>query len=163
MIKSTATTEFNAREELQKYFEKYGLSAFQRSINSQRDMEFYSHVLNKLEHGVDLSIEMPELKIIKNSMAKRIVKKLIADAEKSIPDFWESPINTMNTSMRYALDESSLLPRFDVLYKAQLDKYAVKIRLKTWRRNLSVVVDGDISACDNLYAQLITATLRKAN
>jgi hypothetical protein len=163
MTTSTATTEFDAREALRQHFEKNGLANFQKSIESLQDIDFYNHVLKKIEQGVDLSIEMPELRKVKSSIARKVIKKLIIDSENSVTSFWESPIKTLSTSIRYTVDDSSLLPKFDVLYKAQAAKGVVKITLKTWRRNLSVAVDGDIATCENIYAQLVMAALRKAN
>ena len=163
MTTSTATTEFDAREALRQHFEKNGLANFEKTIKSLQQLDFYKHVLAKLEQGVDLSDELPELRKLKIQSAKKIVKQLIAESEKAATIVWASPFKLFTTSVRSSIGESSLLPSFDILYKAKVSGGAVKIALRTWRRNLTVAVDGDIAACENIYAQLVMATLRKAN
>ena len=82
MTTSTATTEFNAREALRQHFEKNGLANFEKTIKSLQQLNFYKHVLAKLEQGVDLSDELPELRQLKTPTAKKIVKQLIGESEK---------------------------------------------------------------------------------
>lgn len=160
MTTSTATTEFDAREALRLHFEKNGLANFEKTIKFLQELDFYKHVLAKLEQGVDLSGELPELRQLKMPAAKKVVKQLIADAEKAAASVWESPLKIFSTSMRSSVDESSLLPSFDVLYTAKGSSGAVKIALKTWRRNLSVSVEGKEAACDTVHGQLVLAGMR---
>ena len=160
MTTSTATTEFNAREALRQHFEKNGLANFEKTIKSLKELDFYKHVLAKLEQGVDLSDELPELRKLKIQSAKKIVKQLIAESEKAATIVWASPFKLFKTSMRCSIDESSLLPSFDVLYTAKVSGGAVKIALKTWRRNLTVSVEGKEAACERVYGALVTETLR---
>ena len=160
MTTSTATTEFDAREALRQHFEKNGLANFEKTINSLQELAFYKHVLAKLEQGVDLSNELPELRNLKIPKAKKIVKQLIAESEKAATLVWESPLKLFSTSVRSSIDESSLLPCFDVLYTAKVSGGAVKIALKTWRRNLAVYVEGKEAACETVHGQLVLAGMR---
>ena len=160
MTTSTATTEFNAREALRQHFEKNGLANFEKTIKSLQQLDFYKHVLAKLEQGVDLSDELPELRKLKIQSAKKIVKQLIAESEKAATLVWESPFKLFRTSVRYSIDESSLLPNFDVLYVAKVSGGTVKIALNTWRRNLTVSVEGKEAACDTVHGQLVMAGIR---
>ena len=160
MTTSTATTEFDAREALRQHFEKNGLANFEKTIKSLQELDFYKHVLAKLEQGVDLSDELPELRKLKIQSAKKIVKQLIAESEKAATIVWVSPFKLFKTSMRYSIDESSLLPSFDVFYTAKVSSGAVKIALKTWRRNLTVSVEGKEAACETVHGQLVLASMR---
>lgn len=160
MTTSTATAEFDAREALRQHFEKNGLANFEKTINSLQELDFYKHVLAKLEQGVDLSNELPEMRNLKIPTAKKIVKQLIAESEKAATLVWESPIKLFSTSVRSSIDKSSLLPCFDVLYKAKVSDESVKIALKTWRRNLTVSVEGKEAACEAVHGQLVLAGMR---
>ena len=161
MTTSTATTEFNAREALRQHFEKNGLANFEKTIKSLQQLDFYKHVLAKLEQGVDLSDELPELRKLKIQSAKKIVKQLITESEKAATMVWESPFKLFTTSVRSSIDESSLLPSFDVLYTAKVSGDVVKIALKTWRRNLTISVKGKEAACETVHGQLVLAGMRE--
>jgi hypothetical protein len=163
MTTSTATTEFDAREVLRQHFEKNGLANFEKTMKLLQELNFYKHVLAKLEQGVDLSDELPELRKLKIQIAKKIVKQLIAESEKAVTLVWESPFKLFSTSVRSSIDESSLLPSFDIFYIAKVSGGAVKIALKTWRRNLTVSIEGKEAACERVYGQLVTATLSNVN
>ena len=160
MTTSTATTEFNARAALRQHFEKNGLANFEKTIKSLQELDFYKHVLAKLEQGVDLSDELPELRKLKIQSAKKIVKQLIAESEKAVTLVWASPLKLFSISVRSSIDESSLLPNFDVIYTAKVSGEVVKIALNTWRRNLTVSVEGKAAACNTLHGQLVLASMR---
>jgi hypothetical protein len=160
MTTTTATTEFNAREALRQHFEKNGLANFEKTIKSLQELDFYKHVLAKLEQGVDLSDELPELRKLKTQSAKKIVKQLIAESEKAATLVWASPFKLFSTSVRSGINDSSLLPSFDVLYTAKVSGGTVKIALKTWRRNITVSVEGKEAACDTVHGQLVMAGIR---
>ena len=89
------------------------------------------------------------------------LKQLIAESEKAATLVWESPLKLFSTSVRSSIDESSLLPCFDVLYTAKVSGDAVKIALKTWRRNLTVSVEGKEAACETVHGQLVLAGIRE--
>ncbi len=161
MTTSTATTEFDAREALRQHFEKNALTAFNSCIELLKQREFYLHALSKIEQGADLSGELPELRQLKISVVKKVVKQLIRDTEKAAALVWESPLKIFTTSARSSIDELSLLPIFDVLYTAKSKSGAVKITVKTWRRNLTVAVEGNESACYSVHGQIVMAGMRR--
>jgi hypothetical protein len=161
MTTSTATTEFDAREALRQHFEKNALTAFDSCIELLKQRDFYLHALSKIEQGADLSGELPELRKLKISVVKKVVKQLIRDTEKAAALVWESPLKVFTTSARSSIDELSLLPIFDALYTAKSKSGAVKITVKTWRRNLTVAVEGNESACYSVYGQLVMAGMRR--
>jgi hypothetical protein len=160
MTTSTATTVFNAREALRQHFEKNGLANFAKTVKSLQELNFYKHVLTKLEQGVDLSNELPELRQLKTPTAKKIVKQLIGESEKASTLVWESPFKMFSTSVRSGINDSSLLPSFDVIYTAKVSGGTVKIAIKTWRRNLTVSIDGKEAACESVHGQLVLAGIR---
>jgi hypothetical protein len=161
MTTSTATTEFDAREALRQHFEKNALTAFENFIELLRQRDLYLHTLRKIEQGADLTGELPELKLVNKTVAKKVVKQLIRDTEKAAALVWESPLKIFTTSARSSIDELSLLPIFDALYTAKSKSGAVKITVKTWRRNLTVAVEGNESACYSVYGQLVMAGMRR--
>ena len=161
MTTSTATTEFNAREALRQHFEKNALTSFDNCIELLRQRDFYLHALRKIEQGVDLTSELPELRQMKMSVAKKVVKQLIRETEKAAALVWESPLKIFTTSIRSSSDEFSLLPSFDAIYTTKSNSGVVKIALKTWRRNLTVSVEGSESACLSVHGQIVMAGMRK--
>ena len=161
MTISTATTEFNAREALRQHFEKNGLANFEKTIKSLQELDFYKYVLAKLEQGSDLSSELPELRKLKPPIAKRIVKQLITASEKAATLVWSSQFKIFSISVRSSIDKSSLLPNFDILYVARVSDGTVKIALNTWRRNLTVSVEGKEAACETVHGQLVLAAMQE--
>ena len=160
MTTSTATTEFDAREALRQHFEKNGLANFAKTIKSLQELNFYKHVLTKLEQGVDLSDELPELRQLKTPTTKKIVKQLIGESEKASTLVWESSFKLFSTSVRSSIDDSSQLPCFDVLYTAKVSGGAVRIALKTWRRKLTVSIEGKEAACETVHGQIVLAGMQ---
>jgi hypothetical protein len=161
MTTSTATTEFDAREALRQHFEKNALTAFDSCIELMKQRDFYLHALSKIEQGADLSGELPELRQIKMSVAKKVVKQLIKETEKAVALVWESPLKIFTTNIRSSSDKFSLLPCFDAIYTTKSNSGVVKIAIKTWRRNLTVSVEGNESACLSVHGQIVMAGMRK--
>jgi hypothetical protein len=87
-------------------------------------------------------------------------QKLHSNTEKAAALVWESPLKIFTTSARSSIDDLSLLPSFDALYTAKSNSGAVKIAVKTWRRNLTVSVEGNESACHSVHGQLVMAGIR---
>jgi hypothetical protein len=163
MKTSTATIEFNAREALQRYFESNALTAFSNYIEFHNQRDFYLHALSKIEQGVELSAELPELKLVKKTTAQKICRQLAKDAEKAAISAWElnSSLNKIfHTTIRFNQIDQGLLPSFDVEYKAETTKGMLRIAVKTWRRNVTVTINGKDAALDLLHGQLVMAGMR---
>lgn len=163
MIASTATTEFNAREALRQHFERNALTAFDTCIELLKQRDFYLHALNKLVQGVDLTNELPELKLVKKTTAKSVCKQLAKNAEKKAVEVWGLTVNLSNlfqANAKVISDEFSLLPKFEIVYLADKKYGAVKVTVKTYRRNLKVAIEGSDLDCENLHAQIVIQSLK---
>ena len=128
-----------------------------------QERNLYEHALKKLEQGADLSSDLPELKAVKPAVAKKVMQRMVADADKATSSTWELSSNVaklFHTTIRSHIDEMSLLPCFDVEYKAETAKGVVKIMVKTWRRNVTVTVDGVASLLDLLHGQIVIAGMK---
>jgi hypothetical protein len=163
MTTSTATTKVDTGEALRVHFENNAIAALGKVITLLQERDLYAHALNKLEQGVDLSADLPEIKDVKPAVAKKVMQRMVAEADRAVSASWElsSTVGKLfHTTIRFGSDEQSLLPCFDVEYKAETAKGTVKIALKTWRRNVSVAVDGKATAVDLLHGQVVIAGMR---
>jgi hypothetical protein len=163
MTISTATTEFDAREALRQHFEKNALTAFESCIEFLKQRDFYLHALHKLEQGDDLTTELQELKLVSKSTAKKICKQLAKDAEKSAMSVWDLNLNLsklFKTTKQSIRDEYSLLPLFHIEYRADAKYGAVRLNVKTFRRNLTIDVEGVEKDCDKIHSQIILQILK---
>ena len=164
MTTSTATTKVDTCEALRLHFENNAITALGKVISLLQERDLYAHALKKLEQGADLSVDLPEIKDVKPAVAKKVMQRMIADAEKAASSVWElssSVGKLFHTTIRSSSDEMSLLPCFDVEYKAETTKGEVKISVKTWRRNVTVTAEGKVGALDLLHGQVVMAGLRK--
>jgi len=122
------------------------------------------HALNKIEQGVDLTNELPELKLVKKTTAKGICKQLAKNAEKKAVEAWGLTSNLskiFQTNEKVISDEFSLLPKIEIVYLADKKYGAVKVIVKTCRRNLIVSVDGSYMHVEKLHAQVVMQSLSK--
>jgi hypothetical protein len=163
MTTSTATTKIDTGEALRQHFENNAVAALGKVVALLQERDLYAHALKKLEQGVDLSADLPEIKDVKPAIAKKVMQRMVADAEKATFTVWElssSVGKLFHTTIRSQCNEQSLLPCFDVEYKSDTAKGAVKIAVKTWRRNVTVAVDGRVAALDLLHGQVVVAGMR---
>lgn len=164
MNKPQATTFVSkSHDELQKLFQNWANTSFDKSVDSFNEHGFYEHVLAKLDAKVDLTNDLPELKNLKPSVAKATVKRLIKEAAASVETAWElkpTVARLFRTTIRSNSDELSLLPCFDVEYKADTALGVVAVGVKTWRRNVTVTIVGAEAAVDLLHGQVVMAGMR---
>jgi hypothetical protein len=149
---------------LEKLFTNWANASFEKSIECFNELGFYQHVTAKLDAGADMSQDLPELKSVKSNVAKATVKKLAKQAAEGVDAAWALPSSVaklFRTTIRSDNDDQSLLPCFDVEYKAETAKGVVKIAVKTWRRNVTVAVDGQTAALDLLHGQVVIAGMRQ--
>lgn len=163
MTSPQATTS-QSHDELLALFKNWAAASFGKSVDAVNEEGFYQHVLAKMEAKVDLTADLPELKAMKPSAAKAVVKRLSKQAKESVETAWELSSNVgklFRTTIRSHQDDLSLLPCFDVEYSADTEQGVVKIAVKTWRRNVDVTISGAISACDLLHGQVVMAGMRQ--
>ena len=163
MTTSTATTKVDTGEALRLHFENNAIAALGKVITLLQERDLYAHALNKLEQGVDLSADLPEIKDVKPAVAKKVMQRMVADADKAASSAWElSSIvaKLFHTTVRSHKDEMSLLPCFDVEYKAEAANGIVRIAVKTWRRNVTVEVRGGTDAIHAAHEQMVIAGLK---
>ena len=163
MTTSTATTEFDAREALRQHFEMNALTAFDNCIEFLRQRDFYLHALNKIKQGVDLTGELPELKLVKKSDALKICRQLAKDAEKSATKVWDLSAALkmiFNATIKFKIDPMSLQPCCQVMYKSKVAANNISINVISFRRNVLVVVDGENTALESIYSQIVMAGMR---
>ncbi|MFO0108282.1 MAG: hypothetical protein ACK52H_13600 [Burkholderiales bacterium] len=149
---------------LEKLFTNWANASFEKSIECFNEHGFYQHVMAKLDAGADLSQDLPELKNVKNNVAKATVKKLAKQAAEGVDAAWALPSSVaklFRTTIRSSNNDQSLLPCFDAEYKAETAKGVVKIAVKTWRRNVTVAVDGQTAALDLMHGQVVIAGMRQ--
>lgn len=162
MTTPQATTT-QSHDELLAVFKNLAVASFGKSVDAVNEEGFYQHVLAKMQAETDLSAELPELKKMKASAAKAVVKRLSKQAKESVETAWELSSNVsklFRTTIRSHQDDLSLLPCFDVEYKAETLKGDVTIAVETWRRNVTVTIDGKDAALDLLHGQLVLAGMR---
>lgn len=158
------TTPQATTEALEKLFTNWANASFEKSIECFNEHGFYQHVMAKLDAGADLSQDLPELKNVKNNIAKATVKKLAKQAADGVDVAWALPSSVaklFRTTIRSSNDDQSLLPCFDVEYRAETAKGVVKIAVNTWRRNITTAVDGEAAALDLLHGQVVIAGMRQ--
>jgi hypothetical protein len=163
MTTSTATTEFDAREALRQHFEKNALTAFDSCIELLKQRDFYLHALSKIEQGADLTMELPELKLVKKSAALKICRQLAKDAESDAMTAWDlnpSLRKIFKTSKKSIIDDFSLLPVFDISYCSDKKYGSVIVRIKTMRRNLMITLEGSDLNCEKLHGQVVMQSLK---
>jgi hypothetical protein len=121
------------------------------------------HALSKIEQGADLTVDLPELKLVKKSAAMKICRQLAKAAENAAMTAWDlnpSLSKIFKTSKKLINDELSLMPVFQVTYLADTRYGAVKLNLKTMRRNLTLEVVGSSLNCEKLYEQVVMQSLK---
>jgi hypothetical protein len=148
---------------LEKLFVNWANASFKQSIDCVNARGFYQHVLAKLDAEADMSNDLPELKTVKPKVARATTKRLMKKAAEDVEAAWDlkpAVAKLFRTTIRSHSDEISLLPCFDVEYKAETPQGTVKIAVKTWRRNVAVTVDGNADACDQLHGLIVIAGMR---
>jgi hypothetical protein len=163
MTTATATTKVNTSEALRLHFENNAITTLGKVIALLQERDLYAHALNKLEQGADLGADLPEINDVTPAVAKLVMQRMVADADKAVSYAWElssSVGRLFHTTIRSSSDEPSLLPCFDVEYKAETAKGAVKINVKTWRRNVTATIDGNAAAVELLHGQFVAAAIR---
>lgn len=150
-------------QELEALFKKWAQQSFIDSMESMREVEHYQQVLQRMQAGEDLSDELVALKNQTMQSAVTVIKSLIAQSTACIEQAWSLKPNVARlfaVSVRQRMHDLSAAPCFDVQYQAKTAEGFVTVHVTTWRRNITVTVDGDDQALSTLSNKLIVEGLR---
>jgi hypothetical protein len=126
--------------------------------------DLYSNVQGKLERGVDLTADLPESEGMKTAAVRKTVAKLSKDLAKRADAAWELDaylVRQFRTTIRSALPEEERIPQYDVEHAIKTDSGAVKVKIRNWRRNVIVEIEGSDAAVDAAHGLIMLAALKK--
>jgi hypothetical protein len=157
------TEDSEIRQELQVFFTSIARAAFADCMTALTAADFYSDVQGKLDRGVDLTADLPESKGMKPAAVKKTVTKLSKDLSKRADSAWELDAHLarqFRTTIRSALPEGERIPEYDVEHVIKTDAGAVKVKIRNWRRNVIVEIQGSDAAVDAAHGLIMLAALR---
>ena len=164
MGRPSATTGFSAtHDELTDFFENHASIAFDLCWEALTKADFYSKLLADVQKGRALSEELPEARGLPPSVLKTVIEKQRKQAVAAAESAWELSgdiAREFRTTIRSALPEGESIPQYDVEYQAKNTRGPARVRIKTWRRNISVEVIGSDAALDQLHGLITLAALR---
>jgi hypothetical protein len=158
------TEDSEIRQELQVFFTDIARAAFADCMTALNAADFYSNVQGKLDRGVDLTADLPESKGMKPAALKKAVTKLSKDLAKRADSAWELDAYLARqflTTIRSALPEEERIPQYDVEHVIKTDAGAMKVRIRNWRRNVIVEIQGSDTSVDAAHGLIMLAALRK--
>ena len=159
------TEDSEIRQELQVFFTSIARAAFADCMTALNEADFYSNVQGKLDRGEDLTADLPESKGMKPAAVKKTVTKLSKDLAKRADAAWELDAylaRQFRTTIRSALPEEERIPQYDVEHVIKTDAGAVKVKIRNWRRNVIVEIQGSDAAVDAAHGLIALAELSKA-
>jgi len=158
MTSPTATTENSySRSDLHEAFMTMAKRSFELSEQARANVVFYKAVLSKLDSGVSIEDEVPEVKGMMADAVRLTVQRLLKLNQLRADEAWElvdSYKGCFLTTVRSALPDGELIPQYDVEYVGQVEAGDTKISVKTFRRNIEVEVQGSDLALDQLWVQM---------
>jgi hypothetical protein len=162
MTRPDLTAKQSVREQLQELFEQMAQRSFATSMNSLNRVNFYDGVIARLEAGGDISEDVPEAKGLSLYEVMVVARKLRQQAAGAAISAWEltaALASSFRTTVRSVAMEGELIPHFDVEHVAETVEGAVRIGIKSWRRNIGVEVMGSDAAVNALNSQMAFAAL----
>jgi len=158
-----ATTEFpDNRAELQLEFERVAQHSFDAMMESLRKVDLYKAILARLERGESIADEVPEANHVTPERLVQVVTDLMARAAVAVKHSWnlDSAYKTcFETSVRMSLPSQEIIPQFDVGHLARVEAGEVQVSIRTFRRNLEVVVQGSEAAVQQLWIEMSQAVM----
>ena len=163
MTSPTATTaNSDSRAQLHEAFMTMAKRSFELSEQARANVVFYKTVLRKLDSGVSIEDEVPEVKGMMADAVRLTVQRLLKLNQVRADEAWEladSYKGCFLTTVRSALPDGELIPQYDVEYVGQVEAGKAKISVKTFRRNIQVDVQGSDEALDQLWIQVSFAAM----
>jgi hypothetical protein len=156
------TAKSESRDQLFDAFMMMAKRSFELSEQARANVVFYKAVLRKLDSGVSIEDEVPEVKGMMADVVRLTVQRLLKLNQVRADEAWEladSYKDCFLTTVRSALPDGELIPQYDVEYVGQVEAGDAKISVKTFRRNIEVEVQGSDLALDQLWIQVSFATM----
>ena len=150
-------------DELKDFFEHHASIAFDLCWEAHTKADFYARLLGDVQKGRVLSEELPEAKGLPPSIVKTVIQKQHMQAVATAESAWELSgdiAKEFRTTIRSALPAGESIPQYDIEYQAKNTREPARVRIKTWRRNVSVEVIGSASGLDELHGFVTLAALR---
>jgi hypothetical protein len=136
--------------------------SFELSEQARANVVFYKAVLRKLDSGVSIEDEVPEVKGMMADAVRLTVQRMLKQSLMRADEAWEladSYKDCFLPTVRSTLPDGELIPQYDVEYVRQLEAGDTKISVKTFRRNIEVDVQGSDLALDQLWVQVSFAAM----
>lgn len=163
MTSPTATTaNSDSRAQLHEAFMTMAKRSFELSEEARAKVVFYKTVLRKLESGVSIEEDVPEVKGMMADAVRLTVQRMVKLSQVRADEAWEladSYKGCFLTTVRSVLPDGELIPQYDVEYVGQVEAGDTKIAVKTFRRNIEVDVQGSDLALDQLWVQVSFAAM----
>ncbi len=163
MTSPTATTaNSDSRAQLHEAFMTMAKRSFELSEQARANVVFYKAVSRKLDSGVSIEDEVPEVKGLMADLVRLTVQRLLKQSLMRADEAWEladSYKGCFFTTVRSALPDGELIPQYDVEYVGQVEAGDTKISVKTFRRSIEIDVQGSDLALDQLWVQVSFAAM----
>jgi hypothetical protein len=166
MTKSTATIPVpEVRLELEKRFDEWARVSFTNALEAMNTATFYKTVLRRLDDKTDITDEVPEMVGMDEQDVRDVVQSLHNKSKSEMTETWELDAiyqPCFLTTVRSVTPADELLPQYDVEYAGKDDYAGAKVRVKTWRRNLTVEVIGTDKELETLSIHMSQAAMLAA-
>jgi hypothetical protein len=163
MATPTLTTEKPVREQLRELFFQMAKKSFDLAMVSLNKANFYDVVIRRLAEGADISEDIPEAKKMSAAEVITVARQQRQQSASAVDSAWElstALAGSFRTTVRSVEEEGELIPKYDVEHVSETEEGQARISIKTWRRNISVEVQGSDAAINALNAQMAMAALQ---
>jgi len=163
MTKSTATVPMStARAELEEQFDQWARESFTKVFDALSRQAFYKTVMRRLDGKTDITNEVPEMVDMDERDVREVVLALGKQVHDELTKTWELASHYQScflTTVRTATPENEVLPQYDVEYAGKDDYAGAKVKVSTWRRNLTVEVIGTDDELEAMQLQMSHAAM----
>lgn len=162
MTTPIATTE-SSKHQLVLDFERMANRSFELCMQALMKVDFYAGLLRRLEAGQSITDELPVVATLSSDVVKQTVQRLKKLAEAAANEAWELPNefkDSFVTTVQSELPTNELIPQYRVDYVAETKIGQVRVAAKSWRRNVTVEVNGSADAVKAAYGRMIWTGLQ---
>lgn len=160
---TTNDSDYDAKAELAKFFWDRSVDALEQSIQHLCDRDFYKSAQEKLNAGIDLSDELPEIKKLTNDQVLSVIEALYVESIANVESAWtlkSGAAKVFSTSFRSSEMPGTNIPSFAIEYSANTNDGIAKVYVTTWRRNVDIKVVGNIAALEIASRHLVISGMR---